>query len=149
MSQSAAPGQPPAGPWSLTFGFGDLPGLRRAVMAWSARAGLPAERAIDFVLAVHEIAANAVVHGSPAARLLLREQDGMAVAEITDGGRWQSPAAPAAPAHRDGGMGLSLARQVCDRVQVRACQDGTTVLLGMHLADPAPRPGQGNSGEGG
>jgi anti-sigma regulatory factor (Ser/Thr protein kinase) len=149
MSQPAAPGQPPAGPRSLTFGFDDLPGLRRAVMAWSARAGMPAERATDFVLAVHEIAANAVVYGSPAARLLLREQDGMAVAEITDRGRWQSPAAPAELAHRDGGMGLPLARQVCDQVQVRAGQDGTTVLLGMRLADPAPRPGQGSSGVGG
>jgi anti-sigma regulatory factor (Ser/Thr protein kinase) len=146
MSQPAAPGQPPAGPRPLTFGFGDLPTLRRTVTAWAARTGLPAERAADFVLAVHEIATNAVVHGSPAARLLLREQDGMVMAEISDRGRWQSPAGPAAPAHRAGGLGLPLARQVCDQGQVRARQDGTTVLLGMRLADPAPRPGQGNSG---
>ena len=36
------------------------------------RAGLPAAWAEDFVIAVSEIAANAVRYGSPAARLLLR-----------------------------------------------------------------------------
>jgi anti-sigma regulatory factor (Ser/Thr protein kinase) len=39
---------------------------------WATRAGLSAGRTDDFVIAVHEIAANAVRYGSPAARLLLR-----------------------------------------------------------------------------
>jgi anti-sigma regulatory factor (Ser/Thr protein kinase) len=108
--------------------------VRAAVATWAARAGLGSGQVADFVLAVHEIAVNAVVHGSPAARLLLREQDGMAVAEVSDHGRWQPPAAPTDDMGRAGGMGLPLARQVCDQVDIQARPDGTTVLLGMRLA---------------
>jgi anti-sigma regulatory factor (Ser/Thr protein kinase) len=39
---------------------------------WAAWADLQASRADDFVIAVNEIATNAVRYGSPQARLLLR-----------------------------------------------------------------------------
>jgi anti-sigma regulatory factor (Ser/Thr protein kinase) len=45
-----------------------------------------AGRAEDFVIAVSEIAANAVRYGSPAARLLLQVAAGAAQAEVRDSG---------------------------------------------------------------
>jgi anti-sigma regulatory factor (Ser/Thr protein kinase) len=54
------------------------------------QAGLSAGRAEDFVIAVSEIAANAVRYGSPAARL--RVAGGAAQAEVRDSGCWR-PAA--------------------------------------------------------
>jgi anti-sigma regulatory factor (Ser/Thr protein kinase) len=64
-------------------------------------------------------------------RLLLRVTGGAAGAEIHDDGCWQ-PSAEAAPAaRRSGGMGLPLARLVCDEVEIRTGNGGTTVLLRM------------------
>jgi anti-sigma regulatory factor (Ser/Thr protein kinase) len=117
--------------------------VRRAVAEWAARAGLRGQRAGDFVIAVHEIAANAVRHGSPLARLVLQIAGGtVAQAEICDSGHWPA-GAPAAPAPGEsGGRGLPLARQVCDQVTIRRGAGGSTVTLQMSLpARDAARPG--------
>ncbi|MGH3261885.1 MAG: hypothetical protein ACRDNS_07820, partial [Trebonia sp.] len=45
------------------FDAGTLPGLRKAVLSEAIDAGLPRYRACDVMLAVHELAANAVRHG--------------------------------------------------------------------------------------
>jgi len=96
-------------------------------------AGLPADRAEDFVIAVSEIAANAVRYGSPTARLLLRVADAAAQAEVRDSGCWQPAAGADSADGRSGGMGLALARLVCDEVGIRAGAGGTTVILRMSL----------------
>jgi anti-sigma regulatory factor (Ser/Thr protein kinase) len=54
------------------FGWSDLGQLRRLVAARCAGAGLSAGQAEDFVLAIHEIAANAIMHGGTGGRLILR-----------------------------------------------------------------------------
>lgn len=46
----------------VVFGWADFARLRRQVAAQCAAAGLTGTRLDDFVLAVHEIAANAIVH---------------------------------------------------------------------------------------
>jgi serine/threonine-protein kinase RsbW len=124
-------------PYAARFRAGDLRRVRQAVAEWTARAGLRGRRAGDFVLAVHEIATNAVRHGSPTARLGLHIAGGTAVqAEVHDGGRWP-PGPAAAPAPGEGGMGLRLARRICDDVTIRRGASGSTVILRMRL------PGQG------
>ena len=101
---------------------------------WAARAGLTQERADDFVIAINEIATNAVRYGSPVARLLLRAAEGGgAEAEIRDAGRWSPGARAAAAAGRRGGMGLPLAREICDAVEIRTGASGTTVILRISL----------------
>jgi anti-sigma regulatory factor (Ser/Thr protein kinase) len=134
MKSSGCPGESdfPA-PRRLWFRKDDLWQVRRVTAQWATRAGLSAGRTDDFVIAVHEIAANAVRYGSPAARLLLRMTGGAAAAEIHDNGRWQPSAQTAPAAGRSGGMGLPLVRLVCDEVKIRAGNDGTTVLLRMSL----------------
>src|SRR5580658_7633829 len=51
------------------FDAGSLYALRSAVAAHAADAGLPEGRIEDLVLAVHELAANAVRHGAGQGRL--------------------------------------------------------------------------------
>ena len=46
----------------IVFDWPDCTGLRRLVAGRCAAAGLLGSRLDDFVLAVHEIAANAIVH---------------------------------------------------------------------------------------
>ena len=107
--------------------------MRRAVAEWAARAGLRGQRAGDFVIAVHEIAANAVRHGTPTARLGLHVAGGTAVqAEVCDGGHWP-PGPAAAPAPGQGGRGLQLVRRVCDQVTIRRTPAGSTVIVRMSL----------------
>jgi len=91
MKSRGRPGEADSpAPRRLVFSLDDLRLVRQVTAQWAARAGLPASRADDFVIAVQEIAANAVRYGSPAARLLLRVTGGAAAAEIHDDGCWQA-----------------------------------------------------------
>src|SRR6266699_6655683 len=60
----------------VVFGWADFARLRRQVAAQCAAAGLTGTRLDDFVLAVHEIAANAIVHAGAGGRLILRRAAG-------------------------------------------------------------------------
>ena len=61
----------------------------------------------------------------------------MAEAEVRDEGCWP-PRRMVAPVGAEyGGMGLALVRRVCDAVEIRTGDDGTTVIARMRLA---PRP---------
>ncbi len=120
----------------MDFTSADLPQVRRLTVTWAIRAGMSAETADDFVIAVNEIATNAVRHGSPQASLRLWVSDGAAVAEIRDSGHWTAAMAPTPPLRRQaeqGGMGLEVARLVCDGLQIKATSAGTFVLLRMTL----------------
>ena len=56
----------------IAFGWTDFTRLRRLVAGRCAAAGLTGSRLDDFVLAVHEISANAIVHAGAGGRLILR-----------------------------------------------------------------------------
>jgi serine/threonine-protein kinase RsbW len=116
----------------VRFSLGDLRRVRRAVAEWAAQAGLPDLRAADFMIAVNEIATNAVRYGSPVAQLELTIAGTAAQAEVRDSGHW--PSEPArTPDPGRGGMGLRLARKVCDDVAVCHGASGSTVILRMNL----------------
>jgi anti-sigma regulatory factor (Ser/Thr protein kinase) len=126
-----------AAPYAVSFRADDLRHLRHTVAGWAARAGLHGQRAADFVIAVHEIATNAIRHGSPVARLALQIAGRAAQAQIRDSGHWP-PEPPAAPAPGGLGMGLHVARQVCDQVTIRRGATGSTIILQMNLPDTTP-----------
>jgi anti-sigma regulatory factor (Ser/Thr protein kinase) len=130
-----------AAPYAVSFSADDLRRLRHAVAGWAAQAGLHGQRAADFVIAVHEIAANAVRHGSPVALLALHSAGTVAQAEIRDSGHWPpGPAGATAPGGL--GMGLQVARRVCDEVTIHRSASGSTVILQMSLpGQDAARPG--------
>ena len=56
----------------VVFGWTDFTRLRRLVAGQCAAAGLTGSRLDDFVLAVHEIAANAIVYAGAGGRLILQ-----------------------------------------------------------------------------
>jgi anti-sigma regulatory factor (Ser/Thr protein kinase) len=81
---------------------------------------------------------NAVRHGHPPIGLRLWTSSGRLVCAITDRGPgWGDPFAGYGPAHGDdlsrGGMGLRLARQLCDHVDISSDRTGTTVRLTTKL----------------
>jgi anti-sigma regulatory factor (Ser/Thr protein kinase) len=118
----------------IRFSVGDLRRVRLETAQWAARTGLRPERIDDFVIAVSEIATNAVRYGSPEAQLELRSGAGKTVlAEVRDTGRWEIDTGPREAEGR-GRMGLALARRVCDEVDIRPGLTGTTVILRMDLA---------------
>ncbi|MGY1624823.1 anti-sigma factor RsbA family regulatory protein [Geodermatophilus sp. SYSU D00965] len=112
----------------------DYAGLRHAVREHLAGVDGPPDVLEDFLLAVDEMTSNAVRHGRPPAGLRLWSAPGQLVATIRDSGHGLAdPFAGYGPAHGDdlshGGMGLWLARQLCDHVAVRRDPDGTSVRL--------------------
>ena len=111
-----------------------LPALRHALTA--ALRGRAGDRDVeeDFHLAASEIAANAFRHGTPPVSARLWASADRLVCTITDSGTsYRDAAAGYQPAHGDdlsrGGMGLWLARKLCDHVDLVRDDAGFTVRL--------------------
>jgi serine/threonine-protein kinase RsbW len=119
------------------FAAGSLYALRQTVAAHATAAGMSGARARDVVLAVNELASNAIRHGAGRGRLRMRDQDGALACEVQDagreprggrpGGRESGPDAaawPYAPGH-----GLWLVRLLADQMTVVSGPDGTRVTV--------------------
>src|SRR5580704_18414037 len=76
------------------FDAGSLYALRAAVAAHASQAGLAPGRADDLVIAVHELAANAVRHGAGHGRLRIWRSDHALLCEISDDGLPEPQEAP-------------------------------------------------------
>lgn len=92
----------------------------------------------DFLLSVDEMVSNAARHGRPPIDLSLWISPTTLVCSIRDSGQGlDDPFAGYGPAHGEdlsrGGMGLWLARQLCDHVDIRCGADGFTVRLSSRL----------------
>jgi anti-sigma regulatory factor (Ser/Thr protein kinase) len=113
----------------------DLSKVRALVMQQSRAAGLTEGRASDLVLAVSEVAANTLRHTSSSGTLAIWHDREEIICEVHDEGTITDPEAgrhrPAADA--TGGHGLWLVRQVCDLVELRSDQTGTTIRMHMKI----------------
>jgi anti-sigma regulatory factor (Ser/Thr protein kinase) len=112
----------------------DFVGLRHAVAQVLNTLGGSADLAEDLHLAIDEMSSNAVRHGRPPVRLRLWGSAERVVCTISDRGPgMDDPFAGYGPAHGTdlsrGGMGLWLARQLCDHVDVIDNGAGLTVRL--------------------
>jgi anti-sigma regulatory factor (Ser/Thr protein kinase) len=117
---------------------GDFIGLRHAVAAELGTVDAPHDLIEDFLLAVDEMTSNAVRHGGPPVSLRLWIADDRIVCSIRDRGPGlDDPFAGYGPAHGDdlsrGGMGLWLARQLCDHVDITGDGGGASVRLTVRL----------------
>jgi anti-sigma regulatory factor (Ser/Thr protein kinase) len=138
----------------VVFGWADFSRLRRLVTGQCAAAGLTGSRLDDFVLAVHEIAANAIVHAGEAGRLILRRAASGLRCLVTDTAPEATASCPAprrgetapelapAPAAKtepgepigsDCGRGLWLAATLADELSIISGPDSTIVSLFMRL----------------
>jgi anti-sigma regulatory factor (Ser/Thr protein kinase) len=128
------------------FGWTDITRLRGLVAKHCAAAGLTGSRLDDFVLAVHEISANAVVHAGAGGRLVLRRVTNGLRCLIADTIPKTPPSGPA-PCHGDdgraisggageaddGGPGLWLAATLADDLSITSSPVSTIVSLFMRL----------------
>jgi anti-sigma regulatory factor (Ser/Thr protein kinase) len=108
----------------------DLRDFRSEILHWAHRAGFE-ERARDFVVAVNEIVVNSIRHaGGPPQVWTWRDRSGI-VCEVRDRGHIADPLAGRIRPRHDSasGRGLWLANQLCDLVQLRADDHGTTIRL--------------------
>lgn len=114
---------------SVTFSADDLPAVRRIVETQARTAGLPELRRHDLVLAVDEIASNAVRHGGGAGTLDLWVAEGQLWFRVVDSGSGMAPGVrPALPEPTQAnGRGLWIAHQVADQFTVDSGPTGTTV----------------------
>jgi anti-anti-sigma factor len=146
LPADADPSAPPAADAPLldqVFDADSLYALRAAVAAHASAAGLSPARADDLVIAVHELAANAIRHGAGHGRLRVRRAGQTLLCEISDDGA-PPPAGDGAPPPPDAahwptepGHGLSLVRQVADHTTLVSGADGTLATIAFALG-PAP-----------
>lgn len=162
MADDHPAGEPGVPVLDLAFDSGTLHALRAGVKAHACQAGLPEDRAEDVVLAVHELAANAVSHGAGAGRLRIWKLAGTLHCQVEDGeplssgnpgeppdhaGSEATDAADASgqtsehPLPSRPGHGLWLVRQVADRMRILSGARGTRATVAFDL--PARRKGQG------
>jgi anti-sigma regulatory factor (Ser/Thr protein kinase) len=131
------------------FDAGTLHVLRKAVLAEAAAAGMPDDRATEVMLAVHELAANAVCHGGGAGRARMRAVAGDLRCQVSDAG----PGGANGAARKGGagairpwplqpGHGLWLVRNAADRLSVASGPDGSEVTAVFIL------PGSGGAAAG-
>jgi DNA-binding GntR family transcriptional regulator/anti-sigma regulatory factor (Ser/Thr protein kinase) len=132
----AEPFHEPQGPVAEHSFTRELAAARRFAGEQAERAGLAPKRLVDALLAVQEVASNAVVHGGGHGTLRTWTQDGRFVCEVSDEGPGLAdplvPHLTLDPAMRGGPRGLWIARLLCDLVEVRSRRPGLVVRL--HLA---------------
>jgi serine/threonine-protein kinase RsbW len=110
-----------------------LPAIRTQVETLARECGLAPERASDWVTAVNELMANVVRHGGGAGQLRVWADRDL-VCEVRDSG-------PGFAAHGyitrrnrpvpsgEGGMGLWIARQMSDGMEIDSGPSGTVVRI--------------------
>ena len=122
-----------SGPPLIETGFrlGELPRMRSLIESTALAAGLTPSRAEETVLAVNEVATNALLHGGPPAALRVWMDDQELTYEISDRGAGIGDvfAGKQRPSPTQiSGRGLWIARQLCDEVEITN-GEGCTVTL--------------------
>jgi anti-anti-sigma factor len=131
------------------FDGDSLYALRAAVAAHASQAGLPQGRVGDLVVAVHELAANAVRHGAGHGRLRVWKHDQALHCLVADDGPPQAAGSAggtekqspdAALWRTDPGHGLWLVRHLADQLSLNSGPHGTTATVSFTFGPPGPGP---------
>ena len=124
--QSGYTSPPPGAPVKkLHFRLPDLPQVRQFAEDEAREAGMPDEAVGDFVIAVNEVATNAVTHGDDHAFLRTWMVNRDLIVEVHDEGAWKPGPRPGAV----GGMGLWVARLLSSDLTLRVGRGGSTVIM--------------------
>lgn len=106
----------------------DMRGFGRAA---AERAGLDARRVDDLLLAITELAANAIRHGPGTGTVSVWRDADALLCEVDASGRIEDPLAGRAkppPEHMEG-RGLWIVHQLCDLVQIRSRGERSTIRV--------------------
>jgi len=117
------------------FDAGTLNLLRAAALAHAVAAGMPERRAADVMIAVHELAANVVRHGTGSGQLRTHIADGVLRCVVDDGDQATRTVGDAGRWHCQPGHGLWLVREVADQVTVVHWPGGSRVTVAFLLPD--------------
>nr|WP_236667902.1 ATP-binding protein [Nonomuraea sp. K271] len=102
-----------------------MPRVRQYAEDEAREAGMAEDGVADFVIAINEVATNAVTHGGDQAVLRMWPAGGDLVVEVHDNGTWKPGPLPGAV----GGMGLWVARLLASELTVHAGDTGSTVTM--------------------
>lgn len=115
---------------AMVFRLADLPDLRDFAAVAARRIGMTEDAVGDVILAVNEIATNAVTHGTAKAQLRIWTDAGDLFVEIHDDGAGWLPDVPPAPGPRaTSGMGLWVARRLAADLSFATGVTGSTVTM--------------------
>jgi len=130
--------RPPSRAAALTY-RDDLAQVRAFAAEHARRAGLPAGRVRDLVIAVSELAANTWRHTDAGGTLHVWAADGELLCQIHDSGYIGDHLAGRRRPAPDGagGNGLWVVYQLCDLVELRTASTGVTIRLHFRLGPPA------------
>lgn len=122
---------PPADAAVLTFAISDLTAVRAVVAGRAVAAGVDRERTDDLIIAVNEVASNAIKHSDSVGLLQVWAAPTELICQVHS---TSHIADPLAGRHRpapgvDGGIGLWMVNQLCDLVETRTSFTGTTIRL--------------------
>lgn len=131
---------PAADATRFEFGERDLHEVRSVVATAARCAGLSEPARGDLVLAANELATNTLRHGSRTGTLLVWRESATLYCQVDDTGRIDDPMVGRIQPRADHpqGRGLWLANHVCDLVQIRSGDHGTSVRL--HISASRRRP---------
>jgi anti-sigma regulatory factor (Ser/Thr protein kinase) len=127
--------EPPPEADELSVTVDRLQDARGVVRLRAREAGL-GERADDLVLAVNEVLSNSLQHAQDTGALRVWDEPDALVCEVRDSGHILTPLVgreePAVG--QVGGHGVWLVNLVCDLVQVRSSEAGSTIRMKMSPA---------------
>jgi anti-anti-sigma factor len=121
------------------FDADSLYALRAAMAAHASQAGMSEGRTGDFVLVVHELAANAIRHGAGHCRVRLWRTPDAVTCEIADEGAPGQRVTDVGLWDIQRGHGLWLIRQVADQATLESGPAGTVATVTFRLG-PTGRP---------
>jgi anti-sigma regulatory factor (Ser/Thr protein kinase) len=108
--------------------------VRALVGRYAERAGLPAERRADLVLAVSEITANTLAHTAGGGTAHIWTSGREVICQVHDGGWITDPmAGRKRPPPDANGQGLWVVNHICDLVERRSGPAGTTTRMHFWL----------------
>jgi anti-sigma regulatory factor (Ser/Thr protein kinase) len=131
----------PADAETLSYS-GDLAPARKLVEGRARSAGIGPLQAMDLVLAVSEVAANTLSHTASGGTLAVWQDEREMLCQADDSGWITDPLAGRVSRPPDSrGHGLLVVNQLCDLVELRSSQSGTTIRMHLRLPGPSRVPG--------
>jgi len=123
--------EPPEEALTLPFGLPNLYAVRSLVKWTADQAGMSRSRTEDLVLGINELAANTIRHAHGGGLLRVWRVPGRVICQVEDHGHIHDPLAGrrAPTLDAEGGVGLWTVNQLCDLVEVRTNDDGTTIRV--------------------